>query len=85
MDLVGCGGAGLELVVDEELVGVTVTEVRLLVFEVAVVVLGGVEVVLVGFPVLPPVAVVVFVDEPGPSEFFDTSAVKPGLLPCTKS
>ncbi len=34
---------------------------------------------------LPPVAVVVVFDEPGPSEFFDTSAVKPGLVPCAKS
>jgi len=83
--LVGFGGVGLELVVVELPVGVNVTEVKLLVFEVTVVGLGGVKVVLVGFPVLPPVAVVVVLDEPGPSEFFDTSAVKPGLVPCAKS
>jgi hypothetical protein len=67
--------------VDDEPVGVEVTETELLVVD-----LGGVVVVLVGFPVLPPVAVVVVdVDEPGPSEFFDTSAEKPGFLPCVKS
>lgn len=84
--LAGFGGVGLVLVVAAWLVGVEVTEVTLLlVFEVTVVGLGGVKVVLVGFPVLPPVAVVVVADEPGPSEFFDTSAVKPGFVPCAKS
>jgi TRAP-type mannitol/chloroaromatic compound transport system permease large subunit len=85
--LVGFGGVDLELVVDEWLVGVNVTEVKLLVVEVAVVGLCGVEVAFVGFPVLPPVAVAVVVagDEAVPSEFFDTRAAKPGLLPCAKS
>ena len=64
---------GEVMVTDEKLVGV------------AVVGAGGVIVVLVGCPVLPPEAEVVVFDEPGPSEFFDTSAAKPGFVPCAKS
>jgi hypothetical protein len=75
----------LELVEDEWPVGVSVAVIELLLSDVAVVGRGGLTVVLVGVPVLPPVAALVVVDEPGPSEFFDTSAAKPGLLPCVKS
>jgi hypothetical protein len=75
-------GVGFELVADEPpKVGVT---------EVTMVGVGGrrvVVVLLAGVPVLPLVAgvVEVEVDEPGPSDFFDTSPSKPGLAPCAKS